>query len=166
MFKALTKHYCKSNIYAHTGQEIIDTFFLTCSASSPTRSLFLHKEEDENPYTVATLLAYQYQFPGCDDRRFTREFFDKGPSFLKATCANRKLVITESGYFGAGSIGMQKNDVIVVPFGGELVFILRKKSNGDGYLFVGNSYIHGLMNGEAIHAWRNDKLKDEYFALS
>jgi hypothetical protein len=37
--------------------------------------------------------------------------------------------------------------------------------NGKRYTFIGESYVHGLMEGQAIDAWRKGELKDEIFAL-
>jgi len=37
--------------------------------------------------------------------------------------------------------------------------------HGNHYTFIGQSYVHGLMEGQAIDAWREGQLKDEIFGL-
>ena len=67
-----------------------------------------------------------------------------------------------------GSVGVARNtvrtaDVVVVLFGGRVPFVLRPQ--GDQYALVGDCYIQGMMDGEAIDAWRDGRLQEQKFAL-
>lgn len=58
---------------------------------------------------------------------------------------------------------MQAGDLCRILFGARLPYILRRVRNG--YLLVGESYIHGIMQGEIVGAWRGGDLRAEYFEL-
>lgn len=71
----------------------------------------------------------------------------------------RCFCITDSGSLGLGSGAMAHGDVVVVPYGCSTPVLLRPEGysseNGDGrrtqeYRFVGDVYIHGYMDGEAM----------------
>ena len=78
-------------------------------------------------------------------------------------CFNRSFIITANARMGIGPTGTRIGDVVTVLFGGSVPYVLRKQR--DGYLFIGESYIHGLMDGEAIQRWQQGALKDEIFQL-
>jgi hypothetical protein len=40
------------------------------------------------------------------------------------------------------------NDAIFMLFGGSVLYVL--KPQGDDYVFIGECYVHGLMDGEAL----------------
>lgn len=64
----------------------------------------------------------------------------------------RRLFVSEAGYFGLAPPNARKGDQVAVLFGAETPFILRRA--GSGFQVVGESYVHGLMDGEAINKWR------------
>lgn len=81
----------------------------------------------------------------------------------------RCFCITDSGNLGLGSGAMARGDVVVVPYGCSTPVLLRPEgsSSEDGsekrtqeYRFVGDVYIHGYMDGEAM-----DQEKKEEFVL-
>ena len=49
---------------------------------------------------------------------------------------------------GVGPKDIQNGDILSVLLGGQVPFILRKLD--DTCMLVGESYIHGIMNGEAL----------------
>lgn len=68
----------------------------------------------------------------------------------------RSLVLTKNGYVGLAHNQTQKGDVMVVPDGGRVPYILRQQEDiivdGRGtscWKLVGDSCFYGLMNGEA-----------------
>lgn len=64
-------------------------------------------------------------------------------------CFNRSFLITAKGKLGIGPAGTQVDDGIAVLCGGGVPYVLRAQK--DGYFsFVGESYVYGLMNGEAV----------------
>jgi hypothetical protein len=62
----------------------------------------------------------------------------------------RSLCITEGGLIGMGSGYMSAKDVIVVPFGCSTPILLRPEGRRNEFRYVGDVYIDGYMNGEAI----------------
>ncbi|KAH7370293.1 HET domain-containing protein [Rhexocercosporidium sp. MPI-PUGE-AT-0058] len=78
-------------------------------------------------------------------------------------CFNRRFIVTLKGRMGIGPNGTQPGDLIFVIFGGGVPYILRMQESG--YLFVGESYIHGLMDGEAVQAWQRGEQAEEILEL-
>jgi hypothetical protein len=61
----------------------------------------------------------------------------------------RNMCLTARGYLGRVPMGSVIGDKICILFGGCVPFVLR--DTGDGYFkFIGECYIHGIMDGEAI----------------
>lgn len=63
---------------------------------------------------------------------------------------DRSFIITSRGRMGIGPSETRVRDTISVVPGGDVPYIIRQK--GSGWTFVGESYVAGLMNGEAIQA--------------
>jgi Heterokaryon incompatibility protein (HET) len=61
---------------------------------------------------------------------------------------NRRLIITSGGWIGLAPAETQEGDFVCVLRGCCVPVVLRKE--GDHFLFVGDSYIHGLMDGLAM----------------
>lgn len=78
-------------------------------------------------------------------------------------CLNRKFIITLEGRMGITPTGTQPGDVIFVLFGGGVPYILRKQ--GRSFLFVGESYVHGIMGGDVVEAWERGEVVEETVEL-
>lgn len=63
-------------------------------------------------------------------------------------CMGPQPPTTELGRLGVGLIDMEVGDVVCVLYGGAAPFIIRSQGVS-GYCMVGESYIYGLMHGEA-----------------
>jgi hypothetical protein len=70
----------------------------------------------------------------------------------KATC-NRRLIISSRGYMGLAPFTAQTDDKICILFGSQMPSILRKEILSDRWLCVGQAYIHGIMDGEALNGF-------------
>ncbi|KAK5678032.1 hypothetical protein LTR17_027670 [Elasticomyces elasticus] len=79
---------------------------------------------------------------------------DSKPYFseLVNTISGRVFITTLAGYIGFASPGAMVGDRVALLGGGWTPFILREHSSQ--YTMVGDSYIHGLMNGEYFHSRR------------
>lgn len=66
----------------------------------------------------------------------------------RRSMTGRSFFITKKGYIGLGS--PQVGDEIWVLFGGNVPFVLRKCSNSANRLLVGDCYVQGIMDGEAM----------------
>lgn len=74
--------------------------------------------------------------------------YSKWVECAACTAGLRTFATTVGGYYVLGPAVAEKGDVVCVLFGGRTPYILRPK--GDHYLFVGECYVHGMMDGEAI----------------
>ncbi|KAF2432984.1 hypothetical protein EJ08DRAFT_584731 [Tothia fuscella] len=80
------------------------------------------------------------------------------------TCCGHSYFETEKGYIGLGPFMVEPGDQVCVLFGGRVLYVLRPDQDGS-CIYIGDAYVHGLMDGEAIEQWREHKLKDQMFAI-
>jgi hypothetical protein len=71
----------------------------------------------------------------------------------------RSFIVTDKGYLGLASRNtVAHRDHVCVLKGGNVPFTLRKRD--DGYwTFVGESYVHGIMDGEFVRAAKKEDLR-------
>ena len=82
-----------------------------------------------------------------------------------ATSASEGRVFarTKREYFVLGPAAMEAGDLLCVLLGCKVPFCLRPVEKC--YLFVGECYVHGLMNGEAMSMLGRDELHEEPFDI-
>jgi hypothetical protein len=83
-------------------------------------------------------------------------------AFVRA-CIDRRFLVTKKGLIGIGPDTMKDGDVIVILFGGKVPYLVRPVDTG--YKFLGECYVPGLMDGEAIEPWKQQGSKRETFEL-
>lgn len=76
-------------------------------------------------------------------------------------CFSRTLIMTLSGRIGIGPIDSRSGDWVTILYGGQIPYIIRKQDRG--WAFTGESYIQGLMDGEAVRARDRGDLTEEVF---
>jgi len=76
---------------------------------------------------------------------------------------NRRLIITDAGWIGLALEETQEGDFVCVLRGCRVPVVLRKE--GDHFLFVGDSYVHGLMDGLAMDRVAEGKWTEREFVL-
>jgi hypothetical protein len=74
----------------------------------------------------------------------------------------RRLGITERGHFCLIPRYALRGDMVCIPFGSKVPFVFRKVEGTEYYLNIGECYVHGAMNGEAL-AW--DNIEEKEFVL-
>lgn len=67
---------------------------------------------------------------------------------VKAICMNRNLVVTERGFYGLAPLITRAGDVACVIIGVDVPFILRPHGEAGLVKLLGESYIHGVMEGQ------------------
>ncbi|KAE8447150.1 hypothetical protein EG329_011134 [Mollisiaceae sp. DMI_Dod_QoI] len=82
----------------------------------------------------------------------------------RQVCHLRKHFVTASGYQGIGPAQMGPDDVVLVVFGGRCPYVIREIEPG-AYRLVGECYVHGMMDGEAITEWKAGRLLRETIVL-
>lgn len=93
-----------------------------------------------------------------DRRRFLQEHFG---SRMMGRC----FCITEGGFMGMGSGFMAAGDTVVLPLGCPTPILLRPEGPRGEYRYVGDVYIHGYMNGEAVDDWKSGDLELHKYVL-
>jgi len=115
----------------------------------------LHPEQPERP-------SLALQVTGSDSEplpEYSRE--ETEIKTLWEQNGARSLCVTSRGRLGWVPDSAQKGDIICIFYGANVPFLLRP--NGDGrYKLLGEAYIHGMMNGEAIGA---KGMKEEEFMI-
>jgi hypothetical protein len=75
----------------------------------------------------------------------------------------RRFFITRNGYIGLAPNAAREGDFVCVLLGCSVPVVLRREM--DHYIFVGDCYMHGIMNGEAIAMVLSGDLNFEYFVI-
>lgn len=75
----------------------------------------------------------------------------------------RHLMVSENGYVGLVPSSAQQGDMICVLFGCSVPVIIRKLN--DHHVFIGESYVHGIMDGQVITKLNEGSLTGEPFIL-
>jgi hypothetical protein len=77
---------------------------------------------------------------------------------------NRCLFITSSGHLGLGPASMMSGDTVAILFGGNVPYVLRPLGKNQWH-FVGECYLDGCMDGEALDNEGKDASSHEWFEL-
>ncbi|KAJ4136584.1 hypothetical protein NW768_004201 [Fusarium equiseti] len=80
------------------------------------------------------------------------------PSF-KSHAVNRRFFSTVDGYWGMGPSAMETGDICAVLLGADVPFVLRPKGAEGEYQLVGECYMYGFMDGQAVMACRSGQTK-------
>jgi hypothetical protein len=76
---------------------------------------------------------------------------------------NRRLLVTNDGYIGLGPIKARQGDHVCILYGCSVPAILRE-ING-GFSLIGEAYVHGCMDGEALTLVNEGKLSEKEWIL-
>jgi hypothetical protein len=83
-------------------------------------------------------------------------------TFVRA-CVDRRFFVTRRGLMGIGLDALKEGEVIAILFSGKVPYVLRALETG--YKFVGECYVPGLMDEEAVRTWKADGNKKVLFKL-
>jgi hypothetical protein len=92
-------------------------------------------------------------------------------SCVMASTWNRRFFISEKGYIGLAPSNAAPGDKIAILFGGKVPYILRRNepaSSGTSdttWTFLGDSYVHGIMDGEVIESLERGEVMKELITL-
>jgi hypothetical protein len=86
---------------------------------------------------------------------------------VKQAVWNRRFFLTrtsrsEESFYGFAPQETRSEDLIAILFGCSVPVVLRKNEGSDSYQFIGECYVHGVMDGEAIRDRGLGKKKLEY----
>lgn len=83
-------------------------------------------------------------------------------AFVRA-CVDRRFFVSRNSLMGIGPKAMKEGDVIAVLFGGKVPYLLRPV--GASFNFLGECYVPGLMDGEAVARWKQEGSRRTFFEL-
>ncbi|KAI0006777.1 heterokaryon incompatibility protein-domain-containing protein [Xylariaceae sp. FL0662B] len=83
----------------------------------------------------------------------------------EATAVNRKFAITKKGHFTMVPPTTKAGDTVCVLFGGETPYILRDTGLPYEYQFIGEAYVYGMMNGEALELAKTSQILETTFKI-
>ncbi|CZR66862.1 uncharacterized protein PAC_16763 [Phialocephala subalpina] len=85
---------------------------------------------------------------------------------VTTTVYGRRLIITAKGYIGQARKETRRGDIVCILLGCSIPVILRPGTDGLSYKVVGESYIHGIMEGEAMEWLKAGQYSLENFTIS
>ena len=68
---------------------------------------------------------------------------------LDVTQGSRRPLDTTKGYLGIGLAAAEVGNRVCIFLGGRVLYVRRSRDNGH-YEFIGECYVHGVMDGEAV----------------
>lgn len=85
---------------------------------------------------------------------------------MDVTRRNRGLCLTASGYVGLVPESTEPGDYVCILFGGQVLYVLRPTGSvSHDHEYIGESYVHGLMDGEGMSWIQSGKVSVEEFRL-
>lgn len=84
-------------------------------------------------------------------------------AFVQAA-SYRRFFVTDTGLVGIGPRQTRKGDVVAILYGGIWPFVLRAYDDHH-HLLLGATYVHGVMNGEAVDGHQASGASDTVFRL-
>lgn len=110
----------------------------------------LHSDDGFTP------LPKDFQEDTPENVRDARAFFDSADG----ACDCRVVFSTSNGHLGLAPRMAKAGDIAVILYGHQWPVILR--AVGDQYLFLGEAYVYGVMDGEAV---QGDNVVDKVFSI-
>ncbi|KAM6529537.1 hypothetical protein FALCPG4_007666 [Fusarium falciforme] len=90
--------------------------------------------------------------PDEENRRIKR-LGDSFGSLVNIFGYFRRFFLTEEGHMGMGGLAVKENDSVWVVSSCPVSLVLRRRQDGS-YHLIGDSYVHGIMHGEAVKSAR------------
>jgi hypothetical protein len=117
----------------------------------------LTKDDIDELFNMNLLIAFS------DSKE--RERLDKFCHAFEEGLKRKRLLITENGLIGSAPQTAEEGDILCVLYGCSVPVILRKPQDEDFYEFVGECYLHGFMDAEAIALHIKGVLEEQEFVL-
>lgn len=124
-------------------------------------------------YRVAKNYKWDRELDATPMSRATDALVVKFVHRVQEVVLNRRLINTEHGGLGLAPLLAEKRDVVCIIFGCSVPIVLRRQQDagtGEEYFqFIGECYIHGMMEGEALESARfqsgNNTIPKQEFEL-
>ena len=139
-----------------TGEDILDAFIKTLVAGDAF-FIGLPREKLQAYYTA---WRKYWRLAGLNDPNFIHSTYESSTAeeialatrFLRGqikAAYGRRFFTTSGKYMGLAQSGVRIGHEVVILHGGKTPYLLQRLGSR-GYRFVGECYVHGCMNGEAL----------------
>ena len=144
-----------NDIYQPTGQTVNDAYLHTIVADIEHSGSSVGVRGHCMDWSFDVKQRKLLETGGDIDQEEIENWTNLVASMKKATFG-RRLVWTEQGYMGLAPAAAKVGDQVCALLGGQVLYVLREQANSGVHEFIGESYVHGLMDGEAMN--REEKL--------
>ncbi|KAH8789205.1 heterokaryon incompatibility protein-domain-containing protein [Hyaloscypha finlandica] len=86
------------------------------------------------------------------------------PILISRANYNRRFMVSHEGYMGLVPKDAEAKDLICILFGCDVPVVIREIKNH--HLFIGESYVHGFMNGLAVEKWKQGTFEKKAFLMT
>ncbi|KAH7072421.1 heterokaryon incompatibility protein-domain-containing protein [Paraphoma chrysanthemicola] len=126
---------------------------------------FVNKPDtDEND--IAQFLTNFWEYVGDQTSSEVRTQQSQFERLARMICHARRIFQTRKGFFGCGPAFMQEGDRIVVLDGATVPYVLRPlNEDRQEYAFMGECYIHDIMQGEIVQMLGQEGVHEMEFVL-
>lgn len=109
----------------------------------------------------------QSYFPVVDnaDFEYNSAWIEMATLRLANVFMGRRLITTDKGYIGVAPNRARQGDLIVIAFGSSVPFVLRPQEHGGKYTFVGEAYVHGIMEGQGMEWLETGQCRAREFTI-
>jgi Heterokaryon incompatibility protein (HET) len=104
-----------------------------------------------------------FNFQANDSDKTTQRAAIEAAKRVRWCLASRKLVITARGYLALAPIGTRRGDIVSILFGCSTPMIVR--AGLVHYELIGESYVHGIMDGNAVEEYLHGNQTANIFNL-
>lgn len=142
--------------YPFTNERYPVSIFSTLTAGSSPLSKYLKARYKSKTYP---------QFAGWSTSDLFKselptELWEIIASAAAGLIRGRKLFVTEQGYLGLGYPHVEVGDFVCILLGGNFPYVLRKEHGKNDFRFIGDCYVHGVMEGEALERSTKDDFRN------
>ena len=97
-------------------------------------------------------LEWLHELESTETVYWESELANSFNSSYRQACIGRRFFVTQKGYFSNGPAELEEGDEIYILAGGKHPFALRplSTSRSDTYELIGDCYVHGIMDGQAV----------------
>lgn len=157
-----------SDPYPTTTQSYLEVYpkALNPTSTSDFKILSEHKSSTFWPHISAC--SPKNEDPESLPPRYTQADLDKTLTYSycvglkEGYPVGRRFFVSNEGLMGLVPDGVAAGDEICILFGGYTPFVIRRLEGGN-YEFIGECYVHGLMNGEAMEELEDSRAEDLVF---
>lgn len=131
------------------GADIVEELYTDTS----DRSTYGEILRDVGPVWLQLCAPKMYRRAKCQKRRHTQKRLNqvKKLSYIMVGRSwNARLILTANGLVGTAPEGSKPGDEVCALYGGKALYILRPHKDGVHYTLIGEAYVFGLMDGDAL----------------